>query len=153
MANPGATSKPVNPAGLEHIRGDILLECAEEMRLLKTITHWEARGEDEEGQIMVVNVILNRLSGPRFPNNITDVILKPGAFTPTQRPDFHEAQPSPLTVSAILKALSGVDLSQGATFFHSLSKLTPDVWHERAVKEGRLVHLFDHGGHRFYKEA
>ena len=29
----------------------------------------------------------------------------------------------------------------------------PDSWHEKAVGDGRLVKLFDHGVHRFYKDA
>jgi len=57
------------------------------------------------------------------------------------------------TFKAVEKAMSGTDLSHGTTFFHAISRLTPEVWHERAVREGRLVILFEHGNHRFYKEA
>ena len=138
---------------LDSMDGSVLLFEAEEIRLIKNTVHWESRGEDEKGQILVANVILNRLNSPHHPNSITDVILHPGAFTVTQRPDFHKAQPSQLTISAVQQALSGTDHSQGATFFRSLTGISPDVWHERATAEGRLVRLFDHGNHRFYKEA
>ena len=129
-----------------------ILSCTEAMRLLKNIVHWEARGEDGKGQVLVTNVILNRVKSPRFPDSIEEVILAPGAFTPAKRPDFSNAKPSQLTIGAVQEALAGADYSQGATFFHQLSSISPEVWHERAVREGRLVHLFDHGDHRFYRE-
>ncbi|MCL1999423.1 MAG: cell wall hydrolase, partial [Turicibacter sp.] len=123
---------------------------ADEIRLLETIVHWEARGEDEKGQVLVANVVLNRLR-----NNPTatlhDIVFQPGAFSPTVKPDFNQAQPSATTKSAVKQALDGVDYSQGATFFHALSSISPNVWHEKAVKSGTLAKVFDHGGHRFYK--
>jgi len=138
---------------LDHVDEKTLTAAAEDITLLKTITHWEARGEDEKGQILVVNVIKNRLNSPRFPNSLREVIFAPGAFTPTQRADFDTASPNARTVAAVNRALEGADFSQGATFFHAISHLTPDAWHERAAREGRLVILFDHGNHRFYREA
>ena len=140
---------------LEDVGGEKLLLCMEEVRTLRELVHWEARGEDEIGQILVANVVFNRLRSPNFPNSIHDVIFQPGAFTPVKRPEFDYGVVvhSPLTNAAVNRAIGGADYSQGATFFHALSSLTPGVWHERAVQDGRLVHLFDHGGHRFYKEA
>ena len=133
----------------------------EELHILQQIVHDEARGEDLEGQIMVANVILNRMNDSnRFPNTIRDVIMDSRKnadgsvtvqFTPTQRPEFGTATPNERTVQAVEKALSGTDLSQGALYFHAISHLHDDVWHERAVREGKLAHLFDHGNHRFYK--
>ena len=151
VVNP-ATAATENPP-LDMIDSAELAVCADELNLLKQTVHFEARGEDEKGQILVVNVIFNRLNSRGFPNTLHDVILAPGAFTPTQRADFGAAMPNARTVAAVGKALSGIDHSQGATFFHSLNGIHPDVWHERAVRDGRLVHLFDHGGHRFYRET
>jgi len=123
------------------------------LNLISQVVHWEAGGEDEVGQILVANVILNRLNHPNFQGTLSDVIFAPGAFTVTQRQDFGEATPSLQTFKAVEKAMSGVDHSHGATFFHAINKLHPEVWHERAVRDGRLVILFEHGNHRFYKEA
>ena len=143
----GTTLNTVEP---EH-----LLACQEDIRLLKEIVHWEARGEDEKGQILVANVIFNRVNSPNFPDTIKEVIfansinsqgIKTFQFTPVSRDTFGTAKPNDLTISAVNRALAGVDYSQGATFFHAISHLSPDVWHERAVWEGRLVHLFDYGG-------
>jgi len=129
----------------------------DEKRLLQIITHWEARGESEKGQILVVNVIRNRVAAAGFPDTINDVVYAPNAFTPTKRADFDEAQPNARTIAAVDKALSGEDYSQGATFFHSISGIRQaeaegrKVWHEQAADEGRLIRLFDEGNHRFYK--
>ena len=130
-----------------------LLESQEDIRLLKEVVHWEARGEDIEGQIMVANVIFNRLANAKAGTSLRDIIFQPGAFSVVALPNFGTAAPDARTVEAVNRALAGEDLSQGATFFHSISRLTPDVWHERATREGRLVQLHDHGNHRFYKEA
>jgi len=130
-----------------------------DLRLLKVITHWEARGESEKGQILVVNVIKNRVAAAGFPNTIHDVVFDSGAFTPTTRADFNDAQPNARTISAVHRALNGEDFSQGATFFHSISGIQQAerggwvVWHERAANKGRLVRLFDEGNHRFYREV
>ncbi|MCL1986892.1 MAG: N-acetylmuramoyl-L-alanine amidase [Firmicutes bacterium] len=128
----------------------------DEIRLLETVVHWESRGEDLKGQILVANVILNRMRN----NNacLADVIFHNGAFTVVERADFYlpagqagDAEPSELTKNAVKQAINGTDYSQGAMFFHAISHLTADSWHERAAADGRIVHLFDHGNHRFYR--
>ena len=141
---------------------------AEEIIALREIVHWEARGEDERGQRLVANVILNRVRSPRHANTIKDVIFQSGInsagnlvfqFTPAGRNTFGTAEHSKRTILAVNQALAGIDDSQGATFFHAINNsrgeliLTPDIWHERATREGTLIHLFDHGNHRFYREA
>ena len=139
---------------------DRQVRAEEDRRLLKQIVHFEARGEDEKGQILVANVVFNRMKCLRsFPNTLREVVMAQGAFAPTAYPHFGTAVPGARTVAAVNRALQGEDYSQGATFFHSIYNsrgervLTPEVWHERALAAGRLVHLFDHGNHRFYREA
>ena len=124
----------------------------EELRLLQLLVHWKAAGEDEKGQIQIANVIFNRLRSPNFPNTVMDVILQVGAFAATERDDFETVTPSERTIRAIHSAIEGADYSFRATHFRSLYGITPYVWHERAVSDGRLEFLFDHGGHRFYRE-
>ena len=138
---------------IDTVDESLLLSCQDDIRLLREIVHWEARGEDIKGQILVANVVFNRMASPSHQNTLSEVIFHPGAFTPVSRADFGTATPNARTIEAVNRALAGEDFSQGATFFHSISRLTPEVWHERAVRNGTLVHLFDHGNHRFYKEA
>ena len=97
------------------------------------------------GQILVVNVILNRVNSKGFPNSIKDVVFQTNAFEPTRNGAYERAAPSAATVAAVNKALQGVDYSKGATYFRSLKGISAQCWHET-----KLTMLFDHGGHRFY---
>ncbi|MCL1999672.1 MAG: N-acetylmuramoyl-L-alanine amidase [Turicibacter sp.] len=96
---------------------------ADEIRLLEMVVHHESRGEDLKGQTLVANVILNRMTN----NNacLADVIFQSGAFNVVERADFYDAQPAELTKSAVYNALHGFDYSQGATFFHAISSISP----------------------------
>jgi len=118
---------------------------SEELNILQKITYAEAGGEDEMGQILVVNVILNRVNRKGFPNSIKDVVFQANAFEPTRNGAYERAAPSAATIAAVNKALQGVDHSKGATYFRSLRGISAQCWHE-----AKLTMLFDHGGHRFY---
>jgi hypothetical protein len=134
---------------------DIIIRMANRaLDPLHRIVWAEARGEDVHGQILVVNVILNRHNSPRFPNGIYNVIhahgvnsqgVKTWQFSPVGNGSYARATPTRTQNDVVNLALGGRDDSQGATFFHAISHLTPDTWHERA-----LTKLFDHGNHRFY---
>ena len=51
-----------------------------ELMLIANTVYEEARGESQEGQVAVVEVILNRVSSSRFPNTVTGVITEANAF-------------------------------------------------------------------------
>lgn len=53
-----------------------------EKELLACLVWAEARGEDQTGKQLVVDVVLNRVDDPRFPDNITDVIYQRYQFSP-----------------------------------------------------------------------
>lgn len=142
---------------LDTVDATQLLTCQEDIALLREVVHWEARGEDERGQIMVANVIFNRMANSG--QSLREVIFHPGAFTVVTLPQFGTAVPNARTVDAVNAALNGRDYSDGATFFHSITGIQRaeadgrEVWHESAANAGRLVRLHDHGNHRFYREA
>jgi len=117
---------------------------AEELDILERIVWAEARGEDERGQVLVVNVIMNRVNSPSFPNTIRDVVFAPGQFTPITNGAFERATPDAGIHGAVRRALAGADYSRGATFFRAI-RGAEGSWHEQALQP-----LFDHGGHRFY---
>jgi len=122
---------------------------AEELDILNRIVWAEARGEDIKGQILVVNVIMNRVNSSQFrhANAIRDVVFAPNQFTPVRNGSFERAAPTQQNKEAVKLALQGEDYSQGALFFASLSVANiPNSWHETA-----LTRLFIHGGHVFYK--
>lgn len=53
----------------------------EELDLIALVTMAEAEGEPEQGQRLVIDVILNRVDSPHFPDTITDVIYQKNQFT------------------------------------------------------------------------
>jgi len=116
----------------------------DELDMLYRITWAEARGEDTKGLVLVINVIMNRVNSPRFPNSIRDVIFQPRQFTPITNGAFDRATPDQRIKDAVHRALRGEDHSQGALFFRMI-RGAEGSWHENA-----LTALFDHGAHRFY---
>lgn len=136
---------------VEH-RGGIP-HTTEELEYLQQIVHFEARGEDLKGQILVANVVLNRVESEQFPNSIIEVIKDNRInsegnhvwqFTPVGQPDFGTATPSKRTIQAVAMALDGVDDSQGALWFNG-THLQTTSW----AAQNR-THIFNHGGHSFY---
>jgi N-acetylmuramoyl-L-alanine amidase len=115
-----------------------------ELDKLYRIAWAEARGEDEKGIILVINVIQNRLDDPRFPDTIHGVIHQPRQFSPVSNGQFARATPDQRIKDAVHRALQEEDHSGGALFFRTI-RGAEGSWHERS-----LIRLFDHGGHRFY---
>jgi len=105
------------------------------------IVYSEAGCEDMEGQIMIANVVLNRTKSDIFPDDIQKVIMQPGQFEPVTCGSYFYADPSKMTREAVMSALNGEDLSNGALYFQ---KSSSKVWDDH-------VYLFRHGSHSFYK--
>lgn len=122
-----------------------VLVSAEELDILYRIAWAEARGEDDKGLILVINVIMNRVNDPAFPNDIRGVVFAPNQFSPITNGAFDRAVPCQRIKDAVHRALNGEDYSQGATFFRSV-RGAEGSWHERA-----LHRIFTHGNHHFYE--
>lgn len=118
--------------------------------LLK-IVQAEAGNEDEEGKMLVANVIMNRVKSSRFPNTVTEVVMqqKDGKFqfSPVGNGNFQKAVASSETIKAVERILQGEDISQGALYFASRKYAAPEKmkWFDNSLKR-----LFQHGGHEFY---
>jgi spore germination cell wall hydrolase CwlJ-like protein len=52
-----------------------------DLNLLAAIVHQEARGCSDEVQLLVANVVINRVNDPRFPNTIRGVIYQKGQYS------------------------------------------------------------------------
>lgn len=119
---------------------------------LLAVVEAEAGGEDVEGRIMVANVILNRVEDENFPDDVTSVIWQKAGgssqFSPTEDGRIHSVTISNTTREAVNRAIDGEDLSQGALYFIAKDQAETDniAWFDEM-----LTHLFDHGGHSFYK--
>jgi hypothetical protein len=127
--------------------------CEEDV--LAAIVWAEARGESLRGQILVVNVILNRLAHPDFPDTIRDVVFQRALnsqgrwiyqFSPIYNGSFDRAVPGEMQFEAVRLALGGTDYSRGALYFRAICHCLEGGWHERA-----LTPLLDYGAHRFYE--
>lgn len=144
----GKSKQNSNAAEAAYIQNETEIELEngtpislEDFNALCKIVYSEAGIEDIEGQIMIANVVLNRVESDIFPNGIQEVILQEGQFEPVTRGAYNYAAPSKMTKEAVMRALNGEDLSEGALYFQkSVSK----VWDDH-------TYLFRHGGHSFYK--
>lgn len=101
----------------------------------------EAGTEDIEGQILITNVIMNRVASDKFPDTIQEVIESPGQFDPVETGAYYYADPSDQIREAVIRALNGEDISEGALYFQ---KSESKFW-------GDHEYLFRHGNHSFYK--
>lgn len=124
----------------------------EELEALLRIVEAEAGGEDEDGRLLVANVVLNRVNSDLFPDTVSEVIFqKDGAvaqFSPAYSGKYQRVKISDTTISAVGRALMGEDISQGALYF--VARRRADKNSLRWFDE-KLIFLFEHGGHEFFK--
>lgn len=123
----------------------------EEYEMLLRIVEAEAGGEDEEGKVMVANVVLNRVESEKFPDTVEEVIFQKNGkvtqFSPVADGRYYTVEVSEETVEAVNRALAGEDLSRGALYFAARSSADSDnmKWFDK-----HLTFLFKHGGHEFF---
>ena len=125
-----------------------------DLEVLLRIVEAEAGCEDEDGKLLVANVILNRLDSDHFPDSITEIVFQRengvSQFSPTVDGSYNKVQISEETVNAVGRALAGEDISQGALYF--AARKYADRESMRWFDE-KLTLLFRHGGHEFYSEG
>ena len=124
----------------------------EELDALLRIVEAEAGNEDEEGKLLVANVVLNRMNAEVFPDTVTGVVLQKergvSQFSPVANGSFYRVKVSEETISAVGRALMGEDISQGALYF--VARKYADSGKLKWFDEN-LTYLFVHGGHEFFK--
>ncbi|MCM1187834.1 MAG: cell wall hydrolase [bacterium] len=131
--------------------GLYLLEKEDREALLR-IVEAEAGSEDEDGRLLVANVVLNRVNSESFPETVSEVVFQRERgvtqFSPVSNGRYYTVEVSEATVRAVERALSGEDLSEGALYFASRKYADSDKmkWFDE-----HLTFLFSHGGHEFFK--
>lgn len=124
----------------------------EELDALLRIVEAEAGNEDEEGKLLVANVVLNRMNAEVFPDTVTGVVLQKergiSQFSPVANGSYYRVKVSEETISAVGRALMGEDISQGALYF--VARKYADSGKLKWFDEN-LTYLFVHGGHEFFK--
>lgn len=125
---------------------------ASELEILQRIVESEAGSEDEDGRLLVANVILNRVNDDKFPSTVTEVVFQQengvAQFSPAASGRIYQVEVSEETREAVERALNGEDISQGALYFASrkYADSTKMKWFDE-----HLSFLFQHGGHEFFK--
>ena len=124
----------------------------EELEVLLRIVEAEAGSEDEDGRLLVANVVLNRVESDKFPSTITDVVFQRNngvtQFSPVSSGRYYKVKISEETIAAVGRALKGENISQGALYFASRKRASSSKmrWFDT-----KLTFLFEHGGHEFFK--
>lgn len=123
----------------------------EDLEALLRIVEAEAGGEDEEGKLLVANVVLNRVDDEDFPNTVAEVVFQREngitQFSPVSDGRYWTVEISEGTMNAVVRALKGEDISQGALYFAAREHADSDrmKWFD-----DQLTFLFAHGGHEFF---
>lgn len=120
----------------------------QDYQVLLRIVQAEAGVCDEQGKVLVANVILNRVRDKSFPNNITDVVYQRSQFSPVSNGSINTVKVTSQTIDCVNRALSGEDYSRGALYFmyRGGSRSHAVSWFD-----GRLTFLFQHERHEFFK--
>ena len=125
----------------------------EELEALLRIVEAEAGCEDEEGKLLVANVVLNRLNSDKFPDSITEIVFQREngvtQFSPVANGSYYKVTISEETVDAVGRALAGEDISRGALYFAARKYADSDSmrWFD-----DKTTLLFRHGGHEFFTD-
>ena len=129
------------------VRGEVVLP-QEEYQVLLRIVQAEAGICDEEGKLLVANVILNRMESEEFPDTVSGVVYQKKQFSPVMNGTINTCRVTTETIDAVKRALSGEDISEGALYFMNRGKSA-----SRNVRwfDANLEYLFKHGNHEFFK--
>ena len=119
---------------------------------LLRIVEAEAGGEDQDGKLLVANVVLNRVNSEIFPGTVLEVVMQKeqgiAQFSPTVDGRYQIVKVSEDTKEAVERALYGEDISQGALYFCAREKADSEKlqWFDR-----KLTRLFAYGNHEFFQ--
>ena len=100
----------------------------EEKTLLASVVWVEARGESEEGQQAVAEVIINRMHADNFPETLKGVVFAEGQFKSAAFVD--EAEPTQAQYEAVEKALYGPYVLPEDVVFFATYPTNDNVWGE-----------------------
>lgn len=123
-----------------------------DLEALMRIVEAEAGGEDQDGKLLVANVVLNRVNNESFPDTVWEVVMQKeqgiAQFSPTVDGRYQSVKVSEDTKEAVERALYGEDISQGALYFCAREKADSDKlqWFDR-----KLTRLFAYGSHEFFQ--
>lgn len=132
---------------------DSVYELSEaDYETLLKIVEAEAGCEDENGKLLVANVVLNRVESNKFPSTVQGVVYQADGgkvqFTPAYNGRLNAVRVSDETRNAVDRALYGEDISKGALYFVATSVAGTE---KSSWFYNNLSHVLDYGGHSFFK--
>lgn len=98
----------------------------DDLELLARLVWAEARGEEDQGQQAVAEVILNRVASQRFPNTVSGVIYAQDQFRGSKF--IHEAEPTQTQYEAVERALYGPYILPMEVTHFATYPVNKDVW-------------------------
>ena len=122
--DPFVYEEPVRP--YVEPRYDGLKLTDDETKLLAKLIYVEARGESEDGQQAIAEVVLNRLVSGDFGSSITNMINDESQFVPHKL--ILTADPSQAQYEAIDRALYGPYVLPKEVTFYGRVRTTDSVW-------------------------
>ena len=100
----------------------------EDLALLAKAAWAESRGESNEGQQAVAEVVLNRIASDKFPDNVYDVVYAEDQFRSAKFLD--DATPYQLQYEMVENAFYGPYVLPEDVFYFATSPKTSKVWGE-----------------------
>jgi len=117
---------------------------AQDIHLLASIVHAEARGESYLGKVAVAAVVINRIKSPGFPNTIKEVVYQPAAFTCVSDGQI-KLKPGLDSYRAASDAILGADPTAGSLFYLNPATASSSWMQERASQKTAITignHVF-----------
>ena len=121
----------------------------DDAQLLMKLAWSEAGNQGIEGQLAIMNVVMNRVNDENFPDTVKDVIYQKCGnyyqFSVVGNGVLKKAEPTEETQLSLAELEGGKDVSQGALYFEAISSSSKS-WHRKSRE-----FLFEDYGQRFYK--
>ena len=115
---------------------------------LALVIYVEARGEPIDGQLMVADVVMNRVEHEWWPDDVCNVVFDDAQFSGiSNRLDLESIFNDPSWIRSVVVATDALDgnlVGSSATHFHTTD--SNPYW------SNRLTLLGQYGNHIFYRE-
>lgn len=99
------------------------------MELMARLAWREARGEGILGMRLVLEVVLNRVLSPHFPNTVYEVLYQPGQFAPYGGAlELEDITPTEAQYEAVALALSETPMTDEDVVFFATTPLYGEIW-------------------------
>lgn len=123
-----------------HQVNEFLLEDAQ---LLMQVAQAEAGNQGQDGQWLVMSVVINRMKSDTFPDSMKDVIYQPHQFSTVSNGTIETAEPTVDTHLALARIECGDVAPQIIAFETTDSEILSNYFTE----------VFDYRNHSFYVET